>query len=522
MENVFLKNPELAKEAVQSRESLVRSVVKAFVPDNVISNIVDRQKKPIYTDEEMQFLSDGVLLRSADRVSYSDLRRASYSTSIIGAIHKIRIDDMSRFSNIVISKNKKSEGFGFQMEDEEKETTSKDKELIKNACKFFQLMGDRTEGWSKRDKLGVVFEMMIRDTLSIDGTAFFLVKNQLGRLKEVRYLDPATINAVDSGKGYRGDKRVGYVQIVNNNVKEVFEHDEIILRNQYHLSDVRMRGFGLSPTETCIMELVAMLNLLKYNRDRFNSRNPPPGMITLQGDISQEVLEELQMQYASLYSGNNNNYRIPIIAAPGDVKYMPLSGIPDDMTFDKLFQTVSSLVLAAHGMDSAELGIRLQDSQSLSEANPDGKINNSMTRSKKAMLNYFSDIFNEIKEYIPEYDDIKQVFYGISFDDDEAEIARNDKAIRTYMTIDEIRAKNDLEPLGEVFSKSYGVDLELVKRLGGTILDGTYSMYSQNILASLDGGDDQEEGEDDEGESGAGENDEGTEEEDNEETGGEK
>ena len=265
MDNIFLHNPELAKEAVQSRESLVRNVVKAFVPDNVISNVVDRQKKPIYTDEEMQFLSDGVLLRSADRVSFSDLRRASYSTSIIGAIHKIRIDDMSRFSNIVISKNKKSEGFGFQMEDEEKETTSKDKELIKNSCKFFQLMGDRSEGWSKRDKLGVVFEMMIRDTLAIDGTAFFLVKNQLGQLKEIRYLDPATINAVDPVKGYRGDNRIGYVQIVNNNVKEVFTHDEIILKNQYHLSDVRMRGFGLSPTETCIMELVAMLNLLKYN-----------------------------------------------------------------------------------------------------------------------------------------------------------------------------------------------------------------------------------------------------------------
>lgn len=500
MENIFSKNPELAKEAIKSRESLVRNVVKAFIPDNIISNVTDRQKKPIYTDEEMQFLSDGVLLRSPDRVSTSDLRRASYSTSIIGAIHKIRIDDLSRFSNIIISKNKKSEGFGFSTDDEERKTTAKDKELISNACKFFQLMGDKSEGWSRRDKLGVVFEMMIRDTLSIDSVAFYLTKNQLGQLKEIRYLDPATIFEVDQSKGFRGDKMVGFVQIVNNNVREVFAHDEIILKHQYHLSDVRMRGFGLSPTETSIMELVAVLNLLKFNRDRFNSRNPPPGMITLQGDVSQDVLEELQMQYASLFAGNNNNYRIPVVASPGEIKYMPLSGIPDDMTFDKLFQTVSSLVLAAHGMDSAELGIRLQDSQTLSEANPDGKINNAMTRSKKAMLNYFSDCFNEIKEHIPQFDDIKQVFFGVSFEDEEAEAGRNDKAIRTYMTIDEIRAKNDLEPLGDWFAKAYGVDKETVKRLGGTILDGTYSMYSQNILAPLDGGDESDDESDSDGE----------------------
>ena len=469
-----------------NRENLVKSVIKAIVPNDIITNVTKRIKKPVFNDSEIQLLSDGVFLRNPARVSYGDLRRASYTTSLIGAIHKIRVDDLIRFSNISFSHRK--EGFGFIMDDEEASPSDEDKVLIKQATKFFEFMGEKVEGWSSRDRLHTVFEMMIRDILSIDKNAFFLVKNQLGRLIEIKYLDPATIFHVDPTKGYRGDKKVRYVQIVNNNIKEVFTADEIILRHQYHLSDVMMRGDGFSPCEASIMELVAVMNLLKYNRDRFTSRNPPPGMITLEGEVSDEVLESIQEQYANLYAGNNNNFRIPVIAAPGKVNYMSISGIPDDMTFDKLYQTVSSLVLASHGMDSAELGIRLQDSQSLSEASQDGKMNNALTRAKKAMLSYFTSCFNELKDHIPEFDVVKQTFFVNDPSQANDEFEKNEKSLRTFMTIDEIRARNDLPTLGEWFSKTYEVDLEKVKRLGGTILDGTFSMYSQNILMALDGG----------------------------------
>lgn len=471
-----------------SNEKLIE-VVKGLVPIDVNKFNEYGGRKPVYHDDEMQMINDGVMLRAPNRIPYDDLRAASWSNSLIGAIHKIRVDDLTRFGEIVVStSNKNKEGFSFELEDEEADPSEQEKALIKDACKFFKFMGDKIEGWSRRDKLKTVFEMMIRDTLSIDGVAFYLVRNALGRLIEIKYLDPGTIFPVDPTKGYRGDKRIGYVQIVNNNIREIFAHEEIVWKHQNHISDVRMRSHGFSPTEACAVELVGVINALKFNRDRFNSRNPPQGILSLDGDVSEEAMESLQMQWANMFAGNQNNWRIPIIATPGgDVKYINLNTI-NDMTFDKLLQWLSSLVLAAHGMDQAELGMKLQASGQLSEASPDARIAHSMTRSKKAMLSFFSDVFNELKEHQPAFDGIKQVFYGIDPADQDREFEQEQKAIKSFMMVDEIRAKYDLKPLGDTFIKLYKIPedkQEDVKRLGGMILDATFNQYAQSVLQGL-------------------------------------
>lgn len=484
---ISYQRDKFIKEVIRQSDQQIRMLTKGFL--NTIDNeqfAGKYMKNPVYNDKDNQLQSDGVMLRPSSRISYDDLRAASYGNSLIGAIHKIRVDDISRFSKTIISKNGSSnEGFTWESEDEDKHI---DKETVKKANKFFELMGDKIEGWSSRDKLGTVFEMMLRDTLSIDSIALYLVKNSFGHLIEIRYLDPATIFPVDPKIGFRGDKTVGWVQIVNHNIVETFAHDEIIWKHQNHISDIRMRGFGISPTEVSILELVGVINALKFNRDRFNSRNPPPGLLGVDGDISEETMENLQLQYANMFSGNYNNYRIPIIATPGGkINYTPLN-IQNDLQFDKLLQWLSSLVLAAHGMDQAELGMKLQASQALSEASPDARIAHASSRAKKAMLNFFSDIFNEVKEFHPDFKEIKQIFINIDPADLDREFEKREKMVKSRMLIDEVRALDGLPPLGEVYAKLYQLDdekAEAVKRLGGTILDAQFTQYSNPIFQGL-------------------------------------
>jgi len=489
-------------KVASNRQEFIKQIQKQTTPQIMalakgFLNTVDRdefagkytRKDPVYTDRENQYQSDGVMLRPSYRITYDDLRFASYGNSLIGAIHKIRVDDLSRFSQTIVKRNgDNKEGFTWIHEDGETELPV---EEVKKANKFFELMGDKVEGWSSRDRLGTVFEMMLRDTLSIDTVAFYLVKNSFGHLLEIKYLDPATIFPIDPKVGFRGDKGIGWVQIVNNNIVETFGKDEIIWKHQNHISDVRMRGFGISPTEVSILELVGVINALKFNRDRFNSRNPPPGILSFDGDVSEETMDSLQLQYANMFSGNYNNYRIPIIATPsGKVTYTPLN-IQNDLQFDKLLQWLSSLVLAAHGMDQAELGMKLQASQALSEASPDARIAHASTRAKKAMLSFFSDVFNEIKEFHPEFENKKQVFINVDPADIERDFNKRQAAIKSYMTIDEVRILEGMEPLGKTYAKMYDLEedqAEAVKRLGGTILDAQFTQYANGILQALDGG----------------------------------
>ena len=468
------------------RTSPLHAMAKAFFNQVNSERIAGRAAKPVYTYEETNFITDGIRLRNPLRPAYQDLRNAAYGTSIIGAIHKLRVDDLGEFAD-------PRKHFSFEMLQEEDKPSPKDLAMIHYGETFFVNMGLKVEGYSKRDRLKTVMQMMIRDTLTIDSVCFYLVKNRLGKLIEIRYLDPATIFPVDPDRGFRNDTSVGWVQIIDNQVVETFKPDQIIVRHQNELSDVHYKGTGLSPTETSIMELVGVINALKYNRQRF-SNNPPPGFLSVLGSVTEETLDSLSAQWQNVFSNNENNFQVPLIGAEQEVKWTPLQ-IQSEMAFDKLMQWLCSLVFTAHGVDQAEVGLRLLSSQSLGEANPEGRIKQSMTRSKRAMLSFFSDIFNELKEHVEELDGYRHLFKGIDEEDEDKKLDREDKMVKTTHFIDEIRARRDEPTLAESMRKLYKLtdeQYEKIKFAGAVPLDPTWNQaVGMGLMQTLTGQGDQ-------------------------------
>lgn len=471
------------RQAEQRAEGKISYLAKALLSQINTQRFAGQygQKAPVYSYSESQWLHDGVLLRPADRVSFRDLRAISLSNSLIGAIHTVRVDDLSQFAHPYDGEC----GFDLDMEDMEKQAKGSDKKLIKEAREFFKFMGDKVEGWSARDHYNAVFQFMIRDTLALDRTTFYLDRSRRGPLREIRYLDPATIYQVGQ-QGFKGNKNVGSVQIINNEYVEEFGHDQILLRHKNRISDVRYRMFGISPAEVSVMEIIAVINALKYNRQRF-SNNPPPGFFSVQGSVSEEVLNALQLQWEDMWTNNENNFRFPMMSSEHEVKYTPLN-IHSDIAFEKLMQWLSTFVLACHGMDQAELGLRLMGSSSLSEGSMDGRMQSSMTRAKRALLAYFASIYNDLIEIDTRYKGLVFVFRGIDPEDEDKTIERQSKLVKSTQTVDEIRAQQDLPTLGEEFKKRYNLsdeEFEKVKFAGAVIEDPTWSQLAGGMIGQL-------------------------------------
>jgi hypothetical protein len=430
-------------------------------------------------DEYQKLGADGVLIRPHWRVPFEDLRKASYGTSLIGAIHKIDVDMVAPFGKAFYTKQE-CEGYGFELDNENQKTEKADLRIIKDAVNFFNTMGYKTPGYSKRDKFKSVLEMMTRDVLSIDSVCFQLIRNRFGQIIEMRYLDPATIYET-SQEGYRGDKSISHVQVIENDVVCTFSDEEIILRRKHASSDIYRRNTGFSPTEACILDLAGIINALKFNKDRFTSRNPPLGFWTIAADVTEDTLAELQMQFENLYSGNQNNYRFPIIGtAAGDLKYQSLN-LPSDIMFQDLIQWLVQLVIAAHGVSQEELGFKLKSGQTLSEPNPDKAIKRSSQRRLKSHLSFFSDVFNEIREHNKRWTRYQFTFYGINFEDVTETLGQDKQKISTYMTIDELRISKGMKPLGESMKEIYKMtdeEYEKVKLAGNLIADNTYAQFN--------------------------------------------
>lgn len=156
---------EIQHKSSKVNEKLI-SLAKSWFNQVNTAEVAGRQ--PVYTYDQMQQMRDGINLRPSWRIPISNLRSASYGTSLISAIQTVRVEDLNRFARI----NSKS-GLWFRMEDEDLEITDEISSRMKFCGRWFDKMGDLTPGWANRDHLVSVFEMMLRDTLTIDSVAFF-------------------------------------------------------------------------------------------------------------------------------------------------------------------------------------------------------------------------------------------------------------------------------------------------------------------------------------------------------------
>lgn len=109
-------------------------LAKSFFSQVNSENIEGR--KPVYNYDQINQIRNGVLLRPPCRIPVTQLRNASYGTSIISAIHTIRIDELSRYAKL----NKK-EDFGLGQKTKKTKSPMKSKKKSKTVHSFLKEWG---------------------------------------------------------------------------------------------------------------------------------------------------------------------------------------------------------------------------------------------------------------------------------------------------------------------------------------------------------------------------------------------
>ncbi|EMO25405.1 phage portal-like protein [Leptospira interrogans serovar Bataviae str. HAI135] len=340
---------------------------------------------------------------------------------------------------------------------------------MENLGHLMLLMGDKSlPTWRERERLGEVLEMATRDTLAIDTVAYQRTYNRRNELIDITYLDPATIFRVDPKKGYKGDRTITHVQMIRNQVVEVYEAGRIVLRHKNNISDVRFRGFGISPIESCILEIMSLIFVIKHNADRFNSRNPPRALITSEGNIQKADQERLELEWENAYYGNRSGFRLPMLFGAGKIQVHNLE-VNDDFEFDKLLQMSASLICARYGIDPAQIGLKLNQSATLSEPSVDGRQHFARDRSHGSLMAFHRDCLNEAHD--PQDDSLyKLIFNGVKVDESSKKADLYDKQFKTFRTLDDILKAED-KPTMQELADSY--------KTNGVISDDQAKKFAQ-------------------------------------------
>jgi len=382
-------------------------------------------------------------------LSFEVLRDIAQKVGPIASIHNLRSMQIRNAARI--SYNDDELGFVVKLKDRKRTPDKKEQKIAEEIGQFILYSGyiDFPEAEERKDHLVGMNEMMVREILTIDQVAITPRRNRKGEMIDYWLLDGTTIKKTVKKTGYLGDKEIKYVQEIDSKITETFTEEEMVFYCSNMRADIRKRDYGYSFIEMCIDIITSWLFGMSYNKEFFNTSSQPKGILTFDGqNLDRKDLEELQREWISMFRGIKGMWKTPFLQY--NAKWQSIAPSNRDMEFNQYIQMLASWIFAIHGTDSQELGIRLVQSQNVMNENADKKIAFSHDRGLKYIMSNLCEVYNKVlakQNKDKEWDKFIIEPAGLEARNQTEEVAIDDKRVKSYLLIDELRAEKDLPPL---------------------------------------------------------------------------
>jgi hypothetical protein len=388
------------------------------------------------------------------KIDYQTIRNVIDRVPVINAIINVRSEQVRRFCHY-IPPNQIGTGYEFYHHNPDHKPTEEDKKVFYRLSQFLENTGFDPDS-DREDDLADFLTMFTRDELGVDQNATELQRNLRGEVISYWALDPATIKRIDSkefnmnNSEFQITPETKYAQVVEGRITNVYGPNDLIFDYKNKRSDIRYRSFGYSQVEQAIDIITTLLFGYTYLRDQLMRDRVPKGFITVMGDVQQQQLDTIRDYWYSAMSGAGGQWSIPIVPSGKDgmgIDWKNISPSNRDMEYHKLMMFITSVICAVFNIDAAELGLKTDDSSSLSEDSGEVKIENSKDRGLAGLLSYIEHHINKIiKKVEPEYG---FRFVGVDQKSEKALMDIREIELRTKSTVNEIRAADGEKPINE-------------------------------------------------------------------------
>lgn len=351
-------------------------------------------------------------------------------------------------------------GFIVRPKDKRKSPTRAQADMIEQIKTFLHFAGApgfRPQG-APRTLEGMA-RMVLRDSLTLDAGAVEKVRTRGGKLAYLLPLDAATIRyslptAADLANGWR-DPRDGFVQVdpYTTQVLATFDARDLIYVVRNPSTELWRGGYGEPELEILIAAITTLLNSETYNASNFTNGLQAAGVLAVVSNMNGEQFDVWQRKLYMMLNGPSAINRLAAVQLnPGtkdDIKHIPLGNTNKEMQYQEWIQYLIKKLCMLFQMDPAEIGLvhgnEGQDS-SLNSANPDSRIQASHERGLFPLVRLFFATLQAhvVEELDPDFEVIPQ---GLEPDLREKTGSRLKSTGESYLTINEVRAAQGLEPL---------------------------------------------------------------------------
>lgn len=457
--DIFRRKPADETETEEIIKALPAPTSVAPVPEAV-------QVSPI--DVANAYLIDGGdSAAEANRgLDYEQLRAMS-RVDFIASIIQTRVNQVAEFARP--SRDGEDIGFRIQVKDPDATPTESQRVLISKVYDFLLTCGDPRLDYNA--SFESFLRMLVRDSLTFDQACFEIVRTRGGGVAGFQIVDAATIRrskmtSKERDAGRRDPEGVHYVQVVNNKVKAEWSAKDLCFGIRRPRSDIRYKGYGYPELEEAIPTLTALLNAEVFNASNFTNGISVSGIVAVKTKMNPQLFRAFRREFYAMLSGSHNAKKTPLIQLDPDgnedLKALNLGSSNREMEFQEWINYNLKKLCALFQIDPQEVGFNFGQvgvRSSLNQQDPMSKVVMSKERGLRPLLRAVESWLN--KYIINEIDpSIELVFTGLDVIPIEKQLQLDTAKVKSFMTIDEIRASYDLPALPN--------------GAGEVILDGSY------------------------------------------------
>ena len=382
-------------------------------------------------------------------ITYGTLRAMVWKLPILRAIIKTRVDQVAAFCLPQMPPHEP--GFRIRLRESTRTPQLYELKEMRRIEEWLMSTGVIMKDRREREGIELLVRKLVEDSLTFDQLNMEVVPDRRGLPCQWYAVDPATIRYVDSAK-LAPDHNMDSpycVQIYDNVVVGEFTRREMVFGVRNPRTDIRSHGYGTAEAEMMINTITYLLWGMQHNGTYFSQGSIPKGLLNIKGAIPDRQLRAFRRQWYQMVSGTETRWRTPIINAE-DLEWLELDKTNRDMEFSAWMDFLIKIACSVYGMDPIEVNFKYGGSgqKAMFEAANKVKIVESKAKGLQPLLKFVARIFNENIIW-PNTEDFALEFTGLSPMTPKELADLETMKVRTYMTVDEIRASHDLPPMPE-------------------------------------------------------------------------
>jgi hypothetical protein len=374
---------------------------------------------------------------------------------VISAIIQTRINQVAEFCTPQDSPF--DAGFVIGPREKDAEVDDELKERIASLTAWLETCGEGYKHGGAYDFESFV-RMILRDSLTFDQCTFELMRNRKGELVGFVPVDASTIRRSSVGdeerkEGRRAWDQSAFVQVINQNEVAEWDADSLAFAIRRPRTWIYSRGYGYPELEELIRTVTYLVNAETYNASNFVNGIHVNSILAVKSKMSPQLFRAFRRDFYAMLSGANQAKRTPILQldpeSNEEVSSVNMSSSAEEMGYSTWMGYLTKIACAIYQIDPAELGFVFGSegvSSAISQGGPEQRILASRDRGLRPLLRQVQGWINRwiIHEIDP---DLSLRFVGLDSEDADSKLQADMQKVQHYMTINEVRALNGLEPL---------------------------------------------------------------------------